>query len=221
MRAAILSATILLGNWGCVVEKDGAAKLTVPTVSSFEAVGSYFVGAEVSALSRKSGLLSGNFKYEKIEGSELEIYVRLDFISGKPIVNIKNSGNINECDQSQPLKKTHDTGSFVGDAKDARAGWRGKWKNEKDQNFHVTVNYYGDGNLYINLTVGLNITTLEGKRYIVYKLSNAILSQEKSLQDTAPQLEDSDVAGLNYRYVAGKFGSGDTCAVTENGTEAG
>ena len=149
MKSLLVMAVVMLALCSCMVDNESKVKFSGGADLS-RSVEKYYLGAEDVLAGR--GVGQGNY-LGHVANSEVDIYAEVDFnsSSGNPVVNLKNSADPNECDQSPPnvFSEVNRTGWI---------GWRGKrwegaWTNAKDQRFEVFVTYYPDGEIRLSLSI--------------------------------------------------------------------
>ena len=210
--------------WGCAPVGDGnesAAKFTgggeVEQSPVAPRSGKYYIGVrrhavvfvlpdrgEVGAISRRN-----------IKGTEVDIYVEVDFgEDGEPVVNIKNSGNPNECDQIPADALIHEGENSKNYW---NADWNADWTNVKDQNFSVKLNQMGRHNskkpykykVSLDFLVDYDMRTNSGVESVSYRVIETLYHETVTEVNSGNHLPLKDVKA--------KFGSGDNCGESDSG----
>ena len=199
--------------WSCAPVGDGnesAAKFTggnetglIPSPPS----GKHYIG--VTKLASEMTHPGGVQTIRTIEGSEVDIYLEVDFGAGDPVVNVKNSGDPHECDQipSNVLKFYKMGFEISGDRM-----WQGKWTNNKGQRFRVEISQDAEAPSLIKLvfSVGYDMRTSKG---VVKDARYVVRADIYSETDTAVD----DDRHLPLKDVKKMFGSGDNCGESDSG----
>lgn len=175
----------IVGTWGCLEHMDSTPKKFVgkkqkekkqreKEIQTVEPPsGKYYTGVR----KRKAYFWSYDGKKVFVPETEIDIFLEVDFSDGQPLLNIKTSGDLNECEQSP-------AGAFVKSLsrkQDRRVenAWQADWKNAEGQRFVVILTQFSGyrnpypGFLEIRFSALYNTETDSGRKRVSHNLGAA------------------------------------------------
>lgn len=208
----------IIGVWGCLQQEGSTTKkftgkeeekkqgkTEMPTVEPPS--GKYYAGVK----KRRAYYITpiGNAVF--VANTDVDIFLEVDFSSGQPLVNIKTSGNLNECEQSPAgafVKSSFKNSYFAN-------SWSAEWTNAEGQRFEVGIGQHSKypypGRLAIDFKVSYYMDTDSGRKRVIHALGAArTLYRPTDSPKKYLKLPDEESAILP-KDVKAKFSAGKIC----------